>query len=53
MTIIATNKKGEYMSFNIPDKTEKQAMQHAKDLIRYVIKERAKKRPYGWKYKVK
>ena len=53
MQVIATNKKGEHMSFNIPDKTETEAIQHAKDLIRYVIKERSKKRPYGWTYKIK
>lgn len=54
MIILATkNSTNSTIVFDLPGMTEKQAIKHARDSIRKTIWDRLKKRPWGWKFKIK
>lgn len=51
--VIAQKKNNGKIIFDLPDKTEAEAIEYAKQSIKTVIKERLNKRPYGWTYKIR
>lgn len=52
MSIIHATKKDRTTIFNLPNKTEVQALKHAKDWIKTTTKRIFGKRMYGWKFEI-
>ena len=53
MVIIAKKNNNRDIIFELPDKTEPEALKYAKDSIRKTIRQNFNKRMWGWKFKVK
>ncbi len=53
MVVEAIKKNNGKVVFDLPDKTEPEAIEYAKNSIRKTLWDNLKKRPYGWTYKIK
>ena len=53
MTIIASKKNNRNIIFELPDKTETEALKYSKDSIRKTIRQNFNKRMWGWTFKIK
>ena len=51
MTIIAQKKNNGRVTFYLPDKSEAEAIEYARNSIRKITKENFKKRLWGWTFK--
>ncbi len=50
MKIIAQKKNNGRIIFDLPDKSESEAIKYARDSVRKTIRERLNKRLWGWTF---